>query len=643
MSHSRINVVVCAIRTMLPVVCLSIAQAQIVVNTTRNVVDFGGAQQVADLPGPDGLISMREACAAANNTPGPQTIHFAIPMTPDNEWWSGVAMLVTSGAFSINDDETTIDFTTQTAFTGDTNPNGHEVGIRCAPITGAAAIYLNANRCTVKGLDQVFYMGYGVGIYGNENRVISCTISGPLYAGVVINGQFNGPPATGNVVGGTAPGEGNILSAGNSGVRIDGPAENNIVIGNTLTGSFYGVEIRTPTCCPGNVATMNRVGGPMPAERNVIAGAGKYGQEGFPTGGQIAVQYSPGNIIEGNYIGVLADGVTVAPSQRGPVGVELRSAPLSIVRNNVIGGIAVTGINHYAGERFGIGLNLMGDCGGSIIQGNRIGVGADGSTPTPCRSGAAATYWSVNGQPVTAGPVLFGGLGVGEGNTVAYSEATGVYVTYRISGLTLSGNAIHDNGGLGIDLLTSNAAGNGVTPNDPADPDSGGNSLQNYPVLESAAVASDSTSIVGTFNSVPNELFRLEFFASAQADPSGFGEGERFLGTVDVATDSNGDASFEAALAAATSAGEFATATARRISTGDTSEFSNAIVIDEDSAACPGDTNGDRVVNFADLNTVLSQYGQSGPPGSMQGDVNNDGVVGFADLNLVLSHYGVAC
>lgn len=58
---------------------------------------------------------------------------------------------------------------------------------------------------------------------------------------------------------------------------------------------------------------------------------------------------------------------------------------------------------------------------------------------------------------------------------------------------------------------------------------------------------------------------------------------------------------------------------------------------------CPGDTNGDRIVNFADLNTVLSQFGQGGAPGSLAGDVNDDGLVNFSDLNIVLSAFGTAC
>ena len=47
------------------------------------------------------------------------------------------------------------------------------------------------------------------------------------------------------------------------------------------------------------------------------------------------------------------------------------------------------------------------------------------------------------------------------------------------------------------------------------------------------------------------------------------------------------------------------------------------------------------MVNFADLNAVLSSFGQSGV--GLPADINNDGVVNFADLNLVLSSFGATC
>jgi hypothetical protein len=56
---------------------------------------------------------------------------------------------------------------------------------------------------------------------------------------------------------------------------------------------------------------------------------------------------------------------------------------------------------------------------------------------------------------------------------------------------------------------------------------------------------------------------------------------------------------------------------------------------------CPGDTNGDNIVNFTDLNAVLAQFGQSGT--GLAGDVTGDSIVNFADLNKVLANFGNAC
>lgn len=58
---------------------------------------------------------------------------------------------------------------------------------------------------------------------------------------------------------------------------------------------------------------------------------------------------------------------------------------------------------------------------------------------------------------------------------------------------------------------------------------------------------------------------------------------------------------------------------------------------------CPGDATGDATVDFADLNVVLSNFGVSGPAGSVPGDLDNDGDCDFSDLNIVLSNYGVSC
>src|SRR5581483_1865674 len=409
-------------------------QARIVVTTVEDVVDFAPPQTVAQLPGPDGRVSFREAVVASNNTPGPQTIAFAIPQS---DWWlfTDVALLkLENGVFNITDDQTLVDFTTQTDFTGDTNPDGNEVAIYGLEPNGAGspAIIVAADNCVIRGLDSVSQRGYGIMITGNNNRVLGCTISGPLFAAVYISGGFGGPPASANIVGGTRPNDGNVLSAGNSGVRIDGPATDNVVIGNKhLSGAFFGAEVRSAPLS-GLFAINNRIGGPRPAERNLISGSGHYGEEGFPVGGQVSLQDAVGTIVQGNYIGTDATG-TSSFGQIGPVGVEARNST------------------------------------GTQILGNLIGTDVSGRNPIPNHAGVTTSFWP--GSPAPSA-VTIGGTGNGEGNRIAFSETIGVTVDVTARGITISANSIESNGALGIDLF--NQSGGGVTPNDAGDGDNGG-------------------------------------------------------------------------------------------------------------------------------------------------------------------------
>ena len=59
------------------------------------------------------------------------------------------------------------------------------------------------------------------------------------------------------------------------------------------------------------------------------------------------------------------------------------------------------------------------------------------------------------------------------------------------------------------------------------------------------------------------------------------------------------------------------------------------------SVECDGDTNGDNVVNFTDLNTILAEFGMMGD--GLAGDVNDDDIVNFTDLNVVLANFGNIC
>jgi hypothetical protein len=81
----------------------------------------------------------------------------------------------------------------------------------------------------------------------------------------------------------------------------------------------------------------------------------------------------------------------------------------------------------------------------------------------------------------------------------------------------------------------------------------------------------------------------------------------------------------------------------RVVARGDDSDtgFDDSDAVFSILGVCPGDTNGDNIVNFADLNTVLGAFGQSGA--GIPGDVNGDGTVNFSDLNEVLGAFGAEC
>ena len=180
--------------------------------------------------------------------------------------------------------------------------------------------------------------------------------------------------------------------------------------------------------------------------------------------------------------------------------------------------------------------------------------------------------------------VTIGGTGPGEGNIIAGHEDAGVMLIngpgiVPIGQIRISGNSIYSNGGGGIDL-TPNTWTFGPTPNDPLDADTiGANSLQNFP--ENLAGTSNGTSIqvTATLHSEPLNDYSIEFFASPECDPTGFGQGQMFLGSVSASTDSAGNASVSATFDVSVPDGWYLTSTAIKEPLGETSEFSECALI----------------------------------------------------------------
>ena len=95
-------------------------------------------------------------------------------------------------------------------------------------------------------------------------------------------------------------------------------------------------------------------------------------------------------------------------------------------------------------------------------------------------------------------------------------------------------------------------------------------------MLDTVKTSGSEIQLVGSLNSTADTTFRIEFFASAVADASGYGEGERYLGFVEVTTDGSGKAVLPEELSFAVAAGEYVTATATDPN-GNTSEFSASV------------------------------------------------------------------
>ncbi|NNE07624.1 MAG: hypothetical protein HKN20_03575, partial [Gemmatimonadetes bacterium] len=123
--------------------------AIVTVDTGSDPIDIDWqTATIADLPGPDGRISFSEAMIATSNTPGADTVHFAIP---ESEWqmqwlYPGYAVVYSSYTYFWRSSESvTIDGTTQEAFTGDRNAGEAEL------MFYGSEIYLSGGNSVFKG------------------------------------------------------------------------------------------------------------------------------------------------------------------------------------------------------------------------------------------------------------------------------------------------------------------------------------------------------------------------------------------------------------------------------------------------------------------------------------------------------------
>ena len=128
-------------------------------------------------------------------------------------------------------------------------------------------------------------------------------------------------------------------------------------------------------------------------------------------------------------------------------------------------------------------------------------------------------------------------------NIITGSQAAGIVIGYGQQNVTISQNQLNGNGGLGIDLIANSAYyvgsgfgygnGDGVTVNDGSNPATAPATLPNrgvdFPVFTSAVIS--GTNLV--INGYARPGAKIELYTTGiTPDPTGFGEGQTYLGTV---------------------------------------------------------------------------------------------------------------
>ena len=547
---------------------------------------------------------------------------------------------------------------------------------------------------------------------GDQNNIANNTISGNTLSGIVLTGSANSNTITHNKIGtrssGTAAlpngGEGilvqasgnqiggnraalrNIISGnGKTGISITGTtASNNVVEGNYIGTNVTGTAA-IPNASDGirvTDAANIRIGSATEAAAgNLISGNGGSGIT-------FSQANSTGGLAVGNLIGTRANGLSALGNVGSGVLINGDATNVQIggttaISRNVISGNGASGVtiainasnNRVSRNRIGVNLSgaaLGNASSGVLIQGPNNTIGGANSTFANIIGGNANGI-TLSGADATNNAIKFNTIGtdtapsVGRGiqfignasgntigpmNTIRRNES-GIRVNNGSTENKITQNMISDNTNLGIDLFPSA----GVTANDAADADNGGNRLQNFPQFSGNPLLLGANLEVAF--SVPsataNSVYPLtiEFFVS-----DGSGEGTTFLGST-VYTAANFAAGIKTVSFAGAGAG-LTPGVTRIVGTatdliGNTSEFSSQRTLAAGAAlarlSVPAlrsnqlDVNQNGVVNSSDataliafLNSTPSNSSALGAMGSSSEkfDTNGDGQINTQDVLFVV-------
>jgi hypothetical protein len=513
------------------------------------------------------------------------------------------------------------------------DPAGTEIfGNRIGTNADGTAAIPNNTGITVSGASNTkigsFLAGRNV-ISGNtgDGIFIGDNLAGEPAVNTVVRGNYIGLDWTGNndlgngfvgvavvnaigtTIGSEIAGTGNTIAGNNGGgillqattLTDDTAITNNRIglnVGNEVTPNLgHGIAISTPG---GGIVEDTRIGGAISPTRNYIGGN---------TGAGILMRNAGvrRTAINFNHIGVAPDGVTDVGNGMHGVWVEANANQLSLGTEaaNVISGNGGAGVrldqtsnNSIFTNRIGLngsGNGVIGNDGPGIhlsettdiaIFSNEIGGNAQPGIQFTGTNGD----FSLQGNAIGTSPdglLLLGNGGhgvmvsgvagastigtVAQPNRIQHNAGAGVWIGPGADRIGIGPNHIFSNALLEIDL-----GGDGVTANDPGDPDGGANQLQNYPVI-SSAVNAGALFVTGSLNSTPSQTFVIRLFRTVNCDASGFGGSQTELMSFSVLTDAAGNAPIDE-VTSEQPLGWFITATATDPS-GNTSEFSQCRIV----------------------------------------------------------------
>ena len=517
--------------------------------------------------------------------------------TPGNgdEYWSIQVGNGTGNALTAITDTVTIDATTQPG--GRATPR---IELDGTLVTNGDqnGFTIETSGTTIRGfvINRFLDDAIEIDTHGGGNIIVG------NYMGTDVTGLLAG---YGNQFGITVKSDGNII-----GGTTD--ADRNIIAGNSTTGTSYGIgfwqDADSNTVqgnyvglgADGSTALSNRFGLTFQntANTNQIGGSGA--DEGNVISGNATAIYMTGsgvtdNVVEGNLIGTNSDGTAEIGSSGNSININNGAS------DNRIGGIAAGNVIAGSG---GDAITIWGSgTTGNEVQGNYIGTDVSGTMSWgSANAGVAVSGFATDNR--------IGGVLVGEGNVIAYNDGDGVRITdSNTIRNTIRGNSIYGNVGMGIEL-----GSDGPTTNDGGaadDGDTGPNDLTNTMDLHTVTTNGSFINFTGFYDGLVSQTLDIDFYANSGRNATGYSQGERFVGSTTLTVGATGYYQFNGGMAGVVNEGEWVTIVITDAA-GNSSEFSRAVLA-TDALGVVVTTAADTVDgDVSDLDSLRADVGADG-------------------------------